>query len=358
MMRNAALAILLATTFIRPAFAEDAEPKPEPVRPVLSMIVAPKANATDSFAGVIEPRFSAGLAFRVLGRITARNVDIGDVIQRGATIATLDPTALALAVQAARADAAAADAQMANATASEERMRQLLAGNTISQATYDSVQQGLETAKANSERAHAELAKAEEQLGYARLYSDFDGIVVAVAAEVGQTVSPGQTVVTVAKTDQREAVLDVPDTLVADLAIGTEFDVTLQSLPSLKIHGVLREVAPQSEGTTRTRRVRLTLENPTEAFRIGSTITAWRVITRPPTIELPASAVLESEKGAQVWIVDPGSRTVQAQPVTVVAKAGDIVTVDGLKPGTRVVTAGVHSLAEGQKIRFLKGAAQ
>jgi multidrug efflux pump subunit AcrA (membrane-fusion protein) len=68
--------------------------------------------------------------------------------------------------------------------------------------------------------------------------------------------------------------------------------------------------------------------------------------------------VLESEKGAQVWIVDPGSRTVQAQPVTVVAKAGDIVTVDGLKPGTRVVTAGVHSLAEGQKIRFLKGAAQ
>ncbi|WP_292218269.1 efflux RND transporter periplasmic adaptor subunit, partial [Mesorhizobium sp.] len=106
--------------------------------------------------------------------------------------------------------------------------------------------------------------------GYARLFSDFDGVVTAVGAEVGQTVSPGQTVVTVARSDLREAVVDIPDRLTGDLAAGTPFQVILQSLPTIQTEAKLREMAPQAEGSTRTRRVRLTLTDPPIAFRLGS----------------------------------------------------------------------------------------
>ena len=63
--------------------------------------------------------------------------------------------------------------------------------------------------QASVARAQANLTKALEQLGYAQLKAEFAGVVTAVSADVGQVVSPGQNVVTVARPDVREAVVDV-----------------------------------------------------------------------------------------------------------------------------------------------------
>ncbi|WP_292322337.1 efflux RND transporter periplasmic adaptor subunit, partial [Mesorhizobium sp.] len=183
-------------------------------------------------------------------------------------------------------------------------------------------------------------------------------VVTAVGAEVGQTVSPGQTVVTVARTDPREAVVDIPDQLTGDLSVGTPFQIILQSLPSITTEARLREIAPQSEGSTRTRRVRLTLTDPPTAFRLGSTITATRMTKVDPTIELPISALLEKDGAEKVWIVDPQTASVSAREVKIASKSGGSFTVaSGLEAGMRVVTAGVHSLSEGQKVKVLEGGA-
>ena len=207
------------------------EKPPEIIRPVLSMVIEPQTTRTFGFAGSIEPQVSADLAFRLLGRVVSRDVKVGDIVSKGTTIATLDPTALELAVQAAKAELSNAEAQFTNAAASEDRQRQLLAAANTSQAVFDAAQQARQAAEAGVERAKAALAKSQEQLGYARLFSDFDGVVTATGAEVGQTVSAGQTIVTVARSDLREAVVDIPDQLTGDLSVGTPFEVILQSLP-------------------------------------------------------------------------------------------------------------------------------
>ncbi|PBB96497.1 efflux RND transporter periplasmic adaptor subunit [Mesorhizobium sp. WSM3862] len=332
------------------------EKAPEVIRPVLSMVVEPKTVETFGFAGSIEPQYSADLAFRLLGRVVSRDVKVGDIVSKGTTIAALDPTALEFAVQASKADLSNAQAQFANAAASEERQRQLLASANTSQATFDAAKQARQAAEAGVERANAALAKSQEQLGYARLFSDFDGVVTAIGAEVGQTVSPGQTVVTVARTDPREAVVDIPDQLTGDLTVGAPFEIILQSLPTIKTDAKLREVAPQSEGSTRTRRVRLTLVNPPSAFRLGSTITATRMTKLAPTIELPISALLEKNGSEMVWVVDPQSSSVSAREIKIASKKGGSFTVaEGLEAGMRVVTAGVHSLSEGQKVKVPEG---
>ncbi|TGV74205.1 efflux RND transporter periplasmic adaptor subunit, partial [Mesorhizobium sp. M00.F.Ca.ET.149.01.1.1] len=315
-----------------------------------------KTVETFGFAGSVEPQYSADLAFRLLGRVVSRDVKVGDLVTKGTTIAALDPTALELAVQASKADLSNAQAQFINAAASEDRQRQLLASANTSQATFDAAKQARQAAEAGVERANAALAKSQEQLGYARLFSDFDGVVTAVGAEVGQTVSPGQTVVTVARTDPREAVVDIPDQQIGDLTVGTPFEIILQSLPTIKTDAKLREIAPQSEGSTRTRRVRLTLVNPPSAFRLGSTITATRMTKVTPTIELPMSALLEKDGSEKVWIVDPQSSSVSAREIKVASKNGGSFTLaEGLEAGMRVVTAGVHSLSEGQKVKVPEG---
>jgi RND family efflux transporter MFP subunit len=350
--RIAALLILAALA----ACSRSQEKPPEVIRPVLSMVVQPKTVETFGFAGSVEPQYSADLAFRLLGRVVSRDVKVGDLVTKGTTIAALDPTALELAVQASKADLSNAQAQFANAAASEERQRQLLASANTSQATFDAAKQARQAAEAGVERANAALAKSQEQLGYARLFSDFDGVVTATGAEVGQTVSAGQTVVTVARTDPREAVVDIPDQLTGDLTAGTPFEITLQSLPTIKTEARLREVAPQSEGATRTRRVKLTLVNPPTAFRLGSTITATRVTKVSPTIELPMSALLTKDGSDKVWVVDPQSSSVSMREIKIVSKSSNSFTVaEGLEAGMRVVTAGVHSLSEGQKVKVPEG---
>ncbi|MFD1988184.1 efflux RND transporter periplasmic adaptor subunit [Mesorhizobium newzealandense] len=332
------------------------EKPPAIIRPVLSVVIEPRTTQTFGFAGSVEPQVSADLAFRLLGRVVSRDVNVGDIVSKGTTIAALDPTALELAVQAAKAELSNAEAQFANAAASEERQRQLLAAANTTQAVFDAAQQARKAAEAGVERAKASLAKSQEQLGYARLFSDFDGVVTATGAEVGQTVSPGQTVVTVARSDLREAVVDIPDQLIGDLTAGTPFQVILQSLPTIQTEAKLREIAPQAEGSTRTRRVRLTLTDPPQAFRLGSTVTATRVTKVAPTIELPISALLEKDGVDKVWIVDPQTSSVNAKDIKVAAKGAATFTVTGgLEAGMRVVTAGVHSLSEGQKVKVPEG---
>lgn len=334
---------------------EQPAPK-EVIRPVLSQVVQPQAHTALGFVGTIQPQFSADLAFRLLGRLVARDVSVGDQVTKGTTLAAIDPLSLELASQAARADLSTAEAQFANAAASEERQRALLAEANTSQAVYDSAKQALDSASANVERARAALAKTDEQLGYARLFSDFDGIVTETGAEVGQTVSPGQMVVTVARSDAREAVVDIPDQLVGRLNTGDEFEVALQTLSSLRTTAHIREIAPQADAATRTRRVRLALADPPTAFRLGSTVTATRVSRADETIDLPLSALLEKDGKHFVWVVDPTASTVSLHDVEVRTRDGVSFTLNGIEPGTRVVTAGVNSLAEGQKVRIPEGA--
>lgn len=332
------------------------EAKVEPVRPVLTMVVEPQVSGSASFAGTIEARYTADLSFRLLGRVTSRPVEPGDAVAKGETLATIDATALTLAVQSAKADYSGALAQLVNAEANDDRLAKLVATGAISKADSESAHEAALRAKANAERTKSALDKAEEQLTYARLFADFDAIVTGVGADVGQTVSPGQTVVSVARPDQGEAVVDIPDSMIGSFRAGHRFEVVLQALPSVKVAGSLREISPQSDSATKTRRVRIALEAVTKAFRLGATVTARPAAQEKGSIRLPLSALLEKNGATQVWVVDTASQTVAVKTVAVADRDGaSFVVTSGLMPGDRVVTAGVHSLKDGQKIR-LEGA--
>lgn len=328
-------------------------PEAKPVRPVLSMIVAQSSADALELAGTVQPRVQTAFAFRVLGRMIARPVNVGDLVGQGAVLAAIDPIALELAARAAAADLASSQAQLANAAGVEERQAQLLKTDATTQALYDTASQALASAKASVTRAQAALAKANEQLGYAVLKSDFAGVVTAVGAEVGQTVSPGQTIVNIAEPALRDAVIDVPDADAGALALGARFKVALQLDPAIEAAGAIREIAPESDAATRTRRVKIALDDPPDTFRLGSTITARLASNAAAAVRLPLSAVLEKDGRAQVWIVDPKTLTVSLRPVKIARESDGFVDVDGgIDPAMRVVTAGVHSLVEGQSVKI------
>lgn len=346
--------LIVAAPLLLAACSEEAEAPAEIIRPVQSIVLQPQALGMAGYVGTIEPDTSAQLSFQLLGRVVSRDVDIGDIVKPGETLASLDPSALRLQVEAASADLASAQAQLANASASEERQRLLLESKSTPQAAYDAAKQALDSATANAQASEAALAKAQEQLGYARISSDFDGVVTAIGAEVGQVVNPGQMVVTVARSGARDAVIDMPDMSAARLKTGDRFNIVLQSAPSVATTADVREVAPQADNATRTRRVKLALDNAApRAFRLGSTVNVTHEGASEDVLAIPQSAVLDENGKKSVWVVDAPSATVNLKPVELEpGLAGMAVVKSGVEAGARIVTAGIHSLKPGQKIKI------
>ena len=98
---------------------------PPPIRPVLSIIVAPAAAGGAAFAGTMDARYESILGFQVLGRMIARDVNVGDEVKQGARLAALDPTPFQLALRNAEADLARAEAHLQEAKSTAARQRQL-----------------------------------------------------------------------------------------------------------------------------------------------------------------------------------------------------------------------------------------
>lgn len=324
-------------------------------RPVVSILVKAQDDQPTGFAGTIQPQFQTDRGFRVLGRLIARRVEVGDVVAPGQVLAQIDPLLLELAVRTSEADLAKAQAQLDNATATESRRRALLAKNVVAQADFDSAQQALEAATAGVRQAEANLIKAREQRSYATLTADVAGVVTSVDAEVGQMVTAGKKVMTVARTDAREAVVDIPDFAARSLNPGQPFNVRLQADPSVTVSGKIREIAPQADQATRTRRVKIALDRNIEAFRLGTTITVLPVgrSAAQAVFEIPASAIVTRDGQPHVWLLDPQTKTVHATPVQITEKDNRTVRIgSGLATGERIVIAGVNSLSNGQIVKF------
>jgi RND family efflux transporter MFP subunit len=324
---------------------------PEPTRPVQSMLLEADHSADTVAVGVIEPRYKTNLGFRVLGRLTSRPVYVGDLVNEGQTIGTIDATALELAVRAAKGQLAKAEAQFATVRATEERQRTLITTDATTKQTLDNAEQARAGGEATVAREQANLTKAMEQLGYSQIKADFAGVVTAIGAEVGQVVSPGQTVVTIARPDVREAVVDIGEDFPLPLEVGLPFTVALQLLPAVQVRGTIREIAPQADAVTRLRRVRIALDNPPDSFRLGATVTAKLDRAQSRALHVPASALLAKEGANFVWVVDQTANTASLQKVDVVADPAGLRVVGGLASGARVVTAGIHSLKQGQQVR-------
>ena len=336
--------------------AEEDQPPATP-RPVLTTVLAKSDPQVLGYSGTVEPRFQTQLAFRVLGRIVSRSVDVGDKVTKGQPVASIDAETLNADLRSATAQVESAESQARTARASYQRTAELFAGKTVAQSTVDDSRQSLSSAEANLVSAKAELAKAENSLSYAVLKVPFDGVITARQADVGQVVSAGDPVMTLARTDQLEAVIDVPVERAGGMSLGRKFEVVLQIAPAIKVAGSVREIAPQADTATRTIRVRVLLDNPPAAFRLGSLIAAIPAERADkPVILLPPGAILDEDGKTTIWIVDTKAKTVRKQAVVVEKNGGGgTILVSGAEPGAVVVTAGVHSLIEGQAVSLSEG---
>ncbi len=352
-MRSAAAFAGLALALLA---ACNKQPPPQAeVRPVRTVTaVAHAAGEPVSVTGQIRARTEESLAFRVDGRMIARRVDVGQVLQINQLVAELDPQPLRDALRTAQAAQAAAEASLHEASKNVERQRILNKQGVASGVALDAAERTFQTAKANVDAAAAQVHQAEDRLGYTQLRADAPGSVIATGAEAGEVVRAGQTIVTVAQEGGVDAVFDVPASLIQQVSPDALITVTLSDDSSVRTTGRVRELAPQADPVTRSFRVKVGLTEKPEAMRLGATVVGRTNMRETAGIELPATALTMAENKPALWVVDPKSMEVSLRPVELLRQtSSSIIVSQGLEGGELVVTAGVHALRPGQKVRLL-----
>ena len=325
----------------------------EPLRAVKVLTISGGAlNVEGEYSAEVRSRVESRLGFRVAGKLVQRSAEQGQRVTAGQVLAQIDAQDYQLAAQAALAQVSAAQSQRDLAAADFKRFEALKAQNFISGAELERRDAALKAADAALNQAKAQAQAQTNQAGYARLMASHAGVITGVDAEVGQVVSAGQPVLRLAHDGPRDAVFAVSEQMAMALKLGQTMQATLASTGQA-LQGKVRELAASADPVTRTYAVKLALD-ASERLPLGATVNVLAtglLGSQSAVIKLPTSALRQEGQGTVVWLLEEASMTVNTQAVQVGRVDGnEVVITSGLKPGQKVVSAGVHVLSPGQKV--------
>ena len=345
------LTILSVVIFLLPGCGDNQGNTTDPVRTVRYVVVG-SAQTLPALerTGEIHAHDETILSFRTGGRIVTRSVDIGDRVNAGQLLATLENTTSQNQLDGAQADYEGAKASAQVAALNVNRMQKLMPTGAIARTQLDTARADWLVARARLKNSESALRNARESLGWTRLIAPRSGVITEVSASAGQVVNGGQSVLTLATGEARDVVFDIakPEAIPPQEQAGLR--VSLLSDPSVQASAALRDISPQADPQTRTWRVRATLQNPPLAMALGASVTVTLPATGPHGYALPASALSRVGDKPAVYVINPQSQAQLRVVVPAYYTATSVIISGGLEPGDRVITAGVSKLRSGEPV--------
>ncbi|HBS2861733.1 TPA: efflux RND transporter periplasmic adaptor subunit [Klebsiella variicola subsp. variicola] len=345
------LTILSVVIFLLPGCGDNQGNTTDPVRTVRYVVVG-SAQTLPALerTGEIHAHDETILSFRTGGRIVTRSVDIGDRVNAGQLLATLENTTSQNQLDGAQADYEGAKASAQVAALNVNRMQKLMPTGAIARTQLDTARADWLVARARLKNSESALRNARESLGWTRLIAPRSGVITEVSASAGQVVNGGQSVLTLATGEALDVVFDIakPEAIPPQEQAGLR--VSLLSAPSVQASAAVRDISPQADPQTRTWRVRATLQNPPLAMALGASVTVTLPATGPHGYALPASALSRVDDKPAVYVINPQSQAQLRVVVPAYYTATTVIISGGLEPGDRVITAGVSKLRSGEPV--------
>lgn len=388
------LAALLALTGC--GKKEEGHTAPQPpqivVKGVKTLELAPSTVPDETQAvGTVRSRRTVSLSTKLMGRITALNVRIGDRVKAGQEIARIESSDLdaqlakvAAAMKEAdealveldRAEAAAdngikaAEAQETLAKTTFDRFKTLADRGSLSRQEFDEAEARYKTAAAETERAREtrktisakrgqikarrEQAEADGEnvrsaQAYAVVTSPIAGIVTGKSAETGMLAAPGMPLAVIEDEDgyRLEAVVD--ESFLPRLKIGQEVTVAIEAQGDRKASGRIDELVPTADAATRTVTVKIAL--PSQAgLRPGLFGRAWFAGAEKKLLLVPAGALVERGQLTGVYTVDPQKNAKLTLVKTGASHNGRVEVVSGLSGGETIAVEGVDRMSDGCRL--------
>ncbi|MDF1758932.1 MAG: efflux RND transporter periplasmic adaptor subunit [Coxiellaceae bacterium] len=339
------------------ACSNDDEQKTDATRPVKTVLLGDSQSSLERyFPGKVLPSKRADLSFEVAGKLTKFPIDKGELVKKGRLLAQLDQIPFTDAVQQKQARYDLNKAQYS-------RGKELIKGNYISKSEYDKL-------KSNYQISEANLSTAKRNLKDSTLHAPFDGIVADTYVENHEQVKAKQVMMSLHDIDKLDIETHVPEKFMLKLKEsekekqdknGASAVVKFDAYPNKQFPLSFKEFASQSDQDTQTYAVTFTMPQPKGLNVLpGMSVTVYVKISNKrfdysSYYDLPVGAVFSgSNQQSYVWLVNK-DMTIKKQPVTTgTLRRSSIEITKGLKPGDRVVIAGVNFIRDGQKVKLLK----
>ncbi|MFK0086558.1 efflux RND transporter periplasmic adaptor subunit [Pseudomonas sp. NPDC090755] len=351
MLRHALpLALPIALAALLSACGQESVPQTS-LRPAMVVQPQPASAAADSYPGEVRARFEPELAFRIGGKVSKRLVEEGQRVKAEQPLAELDPQDVRLQLEASRAQLAAAEANLTLVKAERDRYKTLLDRQMVSRSQFDNAENLYRAGQARLKQVRAEFDVAGNQAEYAVLRASQDGVIAKRQVEVGQVVSAGQTVFTLAADGEREVLIGLPEQQFGRFKVGQPVSVELWSQPDERFSGRIRELSPSADPRSRTFAARIAFSAGKVPAELGQSARVYIQHAQQVPLSVPLSALTAENGQTYVWRVD-ANNTLKRVPVRVGAYGESSVPVlEGLNASDWVVAAGVHVLQEGQQVR-------
>jgi RND family efflux transporter MFP subunit len=308
-----------------------------------------QAEGSRSLTGTVRALERSELGFEISGLVRSVNVRLDSEFSKGDILAELDAATLQLGVTAAESQLRGAQARREEARLNYERIRPLAASGAVSGSVLDTARTGLESAEASVAALSADLARARETMGFAKLRAPYAGRVSQRLVEPGQVIQAGQPVLSVAmNSDSVEVVVNVPGRLRATLAPGARVQVI--DADQHTFDGHVTELGASAIQSGLFPAV-VRLDNVSGLKPGASVRVSIEVAPDVDTVRIPLTALLaEPGDRAAVWVLSEDG-TVRKQTVELRQALSDWAVLGaGLRPGDRIVSRGAPLLREGERV--------
>ena len=308
----------------------------EPVQ--VAVAVLGVTSRSLALTGSVEPIRTVSVVSQLGGVLQAVAVEEGDAVREGAVLARLE-------VPEIRAQLTSADAALDVARRTAERSSQLFRAGVVTAPEHERDQAALVAARAARDQLRT-------RLGFATVRAPIDGVVLERAVRTGDLASPHLRLFTLGDVSTLVVRVPVSELDVTALRPNDRVDVTLDALPGRTYPGTIRRIFPAADSVTRLVPVEVALTDASpRQVRPGFLARAvFRLAPRTGVLTIPGTALLESPRGAVVYVVRDGRATLR----TVERGATDQGRVEirsGLAAGDTVVTAGNTRLRDGAPVR-------
>ena len=318
-----------------------------------------------SAVGTLKARDTSPLSPKVAGTVSRVLVDIGERVKAGEVVIKLDRTNYDLGVKQAQAALAAAEAAVPQADAHFEqaekeyrRAIELLEEKVIPQSRFDaseaafkSAKEAVFYAKAQRDRAKAALETALEHLKDADIRSPIGGTVVERNVEIGQAVAPGSRLLLIVGQTSLNLDVDLPETDIGRLAIGTVALITIDAFPGHEYSGKVTVVNPMVNRKTRTFRVRIEVPNPSGKLVDGMYARVKLSVEKRRSLAVPRDALQRLPGSGTYYVFVVEGNKAHKRTVEISAADNQYAEVtDGLVEDDKVVTSGAGRLQSGMEV--------
>ena len=334
----------LAALFLAACGSEPNVSAPAPPVGFETITVAPRTSARErSWDGVVEAVNQATLSAQTRGRVLELPFDVNDYVEAGQVVVRFTDVEQVSAQRRASASLSAAQADYTEAEAAFRRTEELVAKQLLARATLDQARARRDAARAALESARAGVSEAGEQVDYTVIRAPYSGILTQRHVEVGESVQPGQPLVSGLSLQQLRVNVEVPQSDVAALREHGAATVVLPGGGRLEADQII--VFPYADPGTHSFKVRVELPEAETGLQPGMTVKVAFKTGEARHLWVPTSALVTRSEVTAVYVVGADNRVVLRQVRLGHRRDDEVEVLAGLAEGERIAADPLDALA-------------